>query len=249
MKRLVLKELLEWLENKAPLVHQSLNDGAKNVPSSWPQVIQDYYLTCNGQKKDSTFLFPEQGNWLSIENALLAQKKWLDWTEEYDWGSWYKTEFLPIVAYMDQMDSAIVVDLETGKVGEIDFELQEFELLYTGMDELFADLLSNLKAEPSSQDDECLISNEEEDERQLQDALALEQKYFQINSNPLAEELFEWGKFLFRHKGDPQYGKPNLHVMRLSKKYFDQIPTNELSSKQTREMAVFNQRFKQLINS
>ncbi|WP_144290417.1 hypothetical protein [Chitinilyticum litopenaei] len=243
----IIEEIAEWLKINACKVHDSLNCGTSDTPASWPDNLREYYRHFNGQKGNSDFLFQEDGNWLSFEDALRAQKILLDTKEQYDL-DWIKDCYVPIVAYIEQMDSATVIDLETGLIGNIDIELHEFSVLFENIDNLFADLLQNLQSNGFTPDEEFYIRTTQElDGIDQELALNIEAEHRQLNPDPSFEQLFAWGMDLFRHKGDPQYGKANKHIMQLAKKYFEQIPTPFLSTKQLRDIAIFNRRYQQII--
>jgi hypothetical protein len=242
----VIQDIAEWLKNNANNIYKSLNLGTSDSPSSWPEKLREYYRFYNGQKFNSDFLFPEDGNWLSVKEVQMAREIWLDYSEKYDF-EWYKESYFPIVAYLDQMENATVVDIETGQIGSVDIELQEFHLLFEDVDGLFSNLLHTLRNEGYPADIEYKNYTEEElDQIEQQRALRVEKENHQIDENPCSQLLFAWAIKIFRNEGDPQHSKPNLHFMRLAKKYFDQIPSAHLSKKQAQELAFFNHRYLQM---
>jgi hypothetical protein len=235
----LIRDIAEWLKNNANRIHTSLNPGTSSCPPSWPEQLREYYQLHNGQKPNSDFLFPDDGNWLSIEGVEMAHKVWIDYSEEYDL-TWYKESYLPIVACIDQMESAIVIDIETGQIGDIDIERHEFQFLFQDVEELFSSLFDKLRKEgyPAVIEYKNYTKNEL-DQIEQQRALKVEMENYQNYKNPSFQQLFSLGKNIFRNEGDPRYSKPNLHFMRLAKKYFDQIPSSHLSKKQAHELAFF----------
>lgn len=244
-----IQSIAEWLKENAINIFQSLNPGSPNIPQSWPEKLRGYYRLYNGQKGDSDFLFPKFGNWLSVEDALMAHKIWLEQAEEYNF-KWYKKSYVPIAAYLEQMEDATVIDIETGQIGNVDIEAHEFSFLFENVDGLFLSLLDTLRAEGYPPEKELKIHTDEEwDQFERQRALALEQEHCQIDDDPSSEQLFSWGMHVFRKEGDPSYSKPNPHFMRLAKKYFEQIPSSHLSKKQARDIAFFNHRYQQIVKN
>jgi hypothetical protein len=242
----ILGELVEWLKGNAGSVYASLNEGCKNIPSSWPDALKNFYSFHDGQSADAPFLSPLAGNWLTVKDALMARQEWLKLSEQSDSPDWYLDEYVPIFAYLEQMEEATVVNIKTGEIGTVDYETQEFELTFNNVDEFFANLLSTLKTDGYPLDDfpKYRIKN---DDDYRKEALDLEERYRLITSNPTTDELFDWAKSIFRREGDAQFREPNLYMMHLAKKYFDQIPKTTLTNKQAREVAFFNARFQQLI--
>lgn len=144
-----------------------------------------------------------------------------------------------------------------GQIIELQNETWERNIIAISLEELIQLQITKLQNESQKiyefvlapEETYIHLSKEQIDANKLKEALELEDSYREINGNPSPDVLFEWAKSMFRHKGDPQYGEPNLHIMKLSKKYFDQISPKVLSSKQARELAFFNQRYKQFISS
>jgi hypothetical protein len=241
----LIQSVAIWLKENANDIYNSLNPGTENSPPKWPEKLREYYRIYNGQKKNSDFLFPKRGNWLSIEDAAIARTIWL---EEYDF-DWYKESYFPIVGCLEQMDSATVIDIETGRIGDVDIELQEFTLLVNDVDELFSDLLHTLTTDGYPPVIEYKTYSEAEiDHFEYLEALEVEEENRHLDDSPSSEQLFAWGKKIFRKMGDYHLSRPNLHFMRLAKKYFDQIPLSDLSKSQAREIAFFNLRYRQIIN-
>lgn len=245
----LIQRIAKWLEKNAVNIHETLNPGTEEIPSSWPEELREYYRFYNGQKSGSEFLFPRAGNWLSLKDVAAAHKIWLDRNEEYDYEfDWYKESYIPIVGYLEQMEDATVIDIETGRIGDIDLERQEFTFLFNSVDELFADLLKELETSGYPPEIEYRTPTKEElDQDDYEEALKAEMDHRKANNNPSPEWLYAWAMDLFRHMGVKSRNGPNPHAMRLAKKYLDQVPLSHLSKKQLRDLAFFKSSYQKIV--